>query len=111
MTLSGLALAIGILVDQATVTIENIHQHLEMGKDKKQAIVDACSEISFPLLLILLCILAVFAPAFVMTRCTQGHVSAPVFIHCICNDYFFCCRTNTGSGYFHLVAESRKISI
>ncbi len=67
MTLSGLALAIGILVDQATVTIENIHQHLEMGKPKKQAILDACSEISFPLLLILLCILAVFAPAFVMS--------------------------------------------
>jgi multidrug efflux pump subunit AcrB len=67
MTLSGLALAIGVLVDQATVTIENIHQHLEMGKNKKQAVLDACSEISFPLLLILLCILAVFAPAFVMT--------------------------------------------
>ncbi len=67
MTLSGLALAIGILVDQATVTIENIHQHLEMGKNKRLAILDACSEISFPLLLILLCILAVFAPAFVMT--------------------------------------------
>jgi multidrug efflux pump subunit AcrB len=67
MTLSGLALAIGILVDQATVTIENIHQHLEMGKNKKQAILDACTEISFPLLLILLCILAVFAPAFVMS--------------------------------------------
>jgi multidrug efflux pump subunit AcrB len=67
MTLSGLALAIGVLVDQATVTIENIHQHLEMGKSKKQAILDACSEITFPLLLILLCILAVFAPAFVMS--------------------------------------------
>lgn len=67
MTLSGLALAIGILVDQATVTIENIHQHLEMGKNKKQAIYDACLEISFPLLLILLCILAVFAPSFLMT--------------------------------------------
>jgi multidrug efflux pump subunit AcrB len=67
MTLSGLALAIGILVDQATVTIENIHQHLELGKPKKQAIEDACTEISFPLLLILLCILAVFAPAFIMT--------------------------------------------
>ncbi|PTQ94884.1 multidrug efflux pump subunit AcrB [Mucilaginibacter yixingensis] len=66
MTLSGLALAIGILVDQATVTIENIHQHLEMGKDKAQAIYDACEEISFPLLLILLCILAVFAPSFMM---------------------------------------------
>ncbi|HVU58414.1 MAG TPA: efflux RND transporter permease subunit [Puia sp.] len=66
MTLSGLALAIGILVDQATVTIENIHQHLEMRKTKRQAIRDACMEISFPLLLILLCILAVFAPSFVM---------------------------------------------
>ena len=66
MTLSGLALAIGILVDQATVTIENIHQHLEMGKPKRQAIYDACEEISFPLLLILLCILAVFAPSFMM---------------------------------------------
>lgn len=67
MTLSGLALAIGVLVDQATVTIENIHQHLEMGKPKRQAILDACMEIAFPLLLILLCILAVFAPSFVMT--------------------------------------------
>jgi multidrug efflux pump subunit AcrB len=66
MTLSGLALAIGILVDQATVTIENIHQHLEMGKNKKQAIYDACEEISFPLLLILFCILTVFAPSFMM---------------------------------------------
>jgi multidrug efflux pump subunit AcrB len=67
MTLSGLALAIGILVDQATVTIENIHQHLEMGKSKRTAIYDACEEISFPLLLILLSILAVFAPSFLMT--------------------------------------------
>src|ERR1700761_1475557 len=67
MTLSGLALAIGILVDQATVTIENIHQHLEMGKSKKLAIYDACEEIAFPLLLILLCILAVFAPSFMMS--------------------------------------------
>lgn len=66
MTLSGLALAIGILVDQSTVTIENIHQHLEMGKSKKQAILDACQEIAFPLLLILLCILAVFAPSLMM---------------------------------------------
>lgn len=66
MTLSGLALSIGVLVDQATVTIENIHQHLEMGKPKKLAIFDACQEIAFPLLLILLCILAVFAPSFLM---------------------------------------------
>ena len=67
MTLSGLALAIGILVDESTVTIENIHQHLDMGKPKSLAIWDACKEIAFPKLLILLCILAVFAPAFTMT--------------------------------------------
>ncbi|SCC58893.1 Multidrug efflux pump subunit AcrB [Chitinophaga costaii] len=66
MTLSGLSLAIGILVDESTVTIENIHQHLEMGKTKAQAIWHACQEIAFPKLLILLCILAVFAPSFIM---------------------------------------------
>lgn len=66
MTLSGLALAIGILVDESTVTIENIHQHMDMGKPKALAIWDACKEIAFSKLLILLCILAVFAPAFTM---------------------------------------------
>ncbi|PUZ28266.1 acriflavin resistance protein [Chitinophaga parva] len=66
MTLSGLALAIGILVDESTVTIENIHQHLEMGKTKAQAVWHACQEIAFPKLLILFCILAVFAPSFIM---------------------------------------------
>ena len=67
MTLSGLSLAIGILVDESTVTIENIHQHLDMGKPKSLAIWDGCKEIAFPKLLILFCILAVFAPAFTMT--------------------------------------------
>jgi len=66
MTLSGLSLAIGILVDESTVTIENIHQHLDMGKPKSLAIWDACKEIAFPKLLILFCILSVFAPAFTM---------------------------------------------
>ncbi|NIF04353.1 efflux RND transporter permease subunit [Chryseobacterium sp. Tr-659] len=67
MSLSGLALAIGILVDESTVTIENIHQHFAMGKTKAQAIWDACKEIAFPKLLIMLCILAVFAPALMMS--------------------------------------------
>jgi multidrug efflux pump subunit AcrB len=66
MSLSGLALAIGILVDESTVTIENIHQHFAMGKPKAVAIWDACREIALPKLLILFCILAVFAPAFTM---------------------------------------------
>lgn len=72
MTLSGLALAIGILVDQATVVIENIHQHLEMGKSKAWAILEATREVSFPLVLITLCILAVFAPALLMTGVPKG---------------------------------------
>lgn len=67
MTLGGLALAIGILVDEATVTVENIHRHLEMGKTKPRAILDASLEIAFPKLLILLCILAVFVPSLFMT--------------------------------------------
>ncbi len=72
MTLSGLSLAIGILVDQATVVIENIHQHLEMGKPKARAILDASQEVSFPLLLITLSILAVFASSFLMTGVPRG---------------------------------------
>lgn len=67
MTLGGLALAIGILVDESTVTIENIHHHQELGKSKAQAIWDACREIALPKLLILLCIIAVFVPALFMT--------------------------------------------
>lgn len=67
MTLSGLALAIGILVDESTVTIENIHQHMATGKPKSVAIWDACREIAFPKLLILFCIMAVFAPALSMS--------------------------------------------
>ncbi len=66
MSLSGLALAVGILVDESTVTIENIHRHLEMGKNKSRAILDACLEIAFPKLLILLCIIAAFVPALLM---------------------------------------------
>lgn len=67
MTLGGLALAIGILVDEATVTIENIHHHQEKGELKGRAILEACKEIALPKLLILLCILAVFFPAFFMS--------------------------------------------
>ena len=67
MTLGGFALAVGILVDEATVTIENIHHHLESGKPKANAIIDASREIAVPKLLILLCLLAVFVPALFMS--------------------------------------------
>ena len=67
MTLGGLALSIGILVDESTVTIENIHRHLEEGKSPARAIADACNEIAGPKLLILLSILSVFIPALFMS--------------------------------------------
>jgi len=66
MTLGGLALSVGILVDEATVTVENIHRHQESGKHRARAIADACKEIAAPKLLILLSILAVFVPALFM---------------------------------------------
>lgn len=67
MTLGGLALAVGILVDETTVTIENIHTHLSQGKSIARAAMDATLEILKPSLLILLCVLAVFVPSFFMT--------------------------------------------
>jgi multidrug efflux pump subunit AcrB len=64
MTLGGLALAVGILVDDATVTIENINWHLEQGKDVETAILDGASQIVTPAFVSLLCICIVFVPMF-----------------------------------------------
>jgi multidrug efflux pump subunit AcrB len=64
MTLGGLALAIGILVDDATVTIENINWHLEQGKDVETAIMDGARQIVTPAFVSLLCICIVFVPMF-----------------------------------------------
>jgi multidrug efflux pump subunit AcrB len=72
MTLGGLALSVGILVDMATVTIENIHQHLEKGTAKGKAILYGCREVAVPLSLVSLSILAVFTPALFMTGVPKG---------------------------------------
>jgi CzcA family heavy metal efflux pump len=64
MTLGGLALAVGILVDEATVTIESINWHLEHGKDVQTAILDGASQIVIPAFVSLLCICIVFIPMF-----------------------------------------------
>jgi len=64
MTLGGLALAVGILVDEATVTIENINWHLEQGKDVEPAIMDGAEQIVTPAFVSLLCICIVFVPMF-----------------------------------------------
>ncbi|MFP3644010.1 efflux RND transporter permease subunit [Paraburkholderia sp. SIMBA_054] len=66
MTLGGLALAVGILVDDATVTIENINWHLEQGKDVKRAIIEGAQQIVMPALVSLLCICIVFVPMLLL---------------------------------------------
>lgn len=67
MTLGGLALSVGILVDEATVSIENIHTHLARGVPRATAIYLASQETAVPRLLAMLCVLAVFLPSFFMT--------------------------------------------
>src|SRR6202030_3552891 len=67
MTLGGLALAVGILVDDATVTIENIDRHLAEGKPTLQAIRDGAGEIATPALVSTMCICIVFVPIFFLS--------------------------------------------
>jgi len=66
MTLGGLALAVGVLVDEATVEIENIHTRMLPGVSRARAVVDACSRTAIARLLSMFCILAVFVPSFFM---------------------------------------------
>lgn len=70
-TLSGLALAIGILVDEATVTIENVHSHLSRGEPLSRAVYEACVETMVPSFLAMLSVVAVFVPSFFMVGITR----------------------------------------
>ena len=77
MTLGGLALAVGILVDDATVTIENINWHLEQGKPVREAIMDGAEQIVQPALVSLLCICIAFVPMFFLPG-VAGFLFAPM---------------------------------
>jgi multidrug efflux pump subunit AcrB len=72
MTLGGLALAVGILVDEATVAIENIHTHLARGTPRARAVLDASGEVVVPRLLAMLAVVAVFVPSFFMTGVSRS---------------------------------------
>ncbi len=72
MTLGGLALSVGILVDEATVVIENIHSHLASTKNRFRAIFDASVEVAVPCLLAVFSVVSVFTPAFFMVGATQS---------------------------------------
>ncbi len=67
MTLGGLALAVGVLVDDATVEIENVHRQMAMGKPLQEAILDGAQEIALPAFVSTLCICIVFVPMFFLT--------------------------------------------
>jgi len=72
MTLSGFALAVGILVDESTVVIENIHSHLACGTQLYKAIYDASCEVVIPTLLAMLSVVSVFMPSFFMVGTTKS---------------------------------------
>jgi multidrug efflux pump subunit AcrB len=72
MTLGGLALAVGVLVDEGTVLMENIHVHLAQGEKKAPAVLAASREVAIPRLLAMLSVLAVFLPSFFMTGPAQS---------------------------------------
>ncbi|MGA2540361.1 MAG: efflux RND transporter permease subunit [Verrucomicrobiota bacterium] len=72
MTLGGLALAVGILVDEATVSIENIHTHLMRGRTIARAALEATTETTGPRLLAMLCILAIFSPTLFMVGAAKA---------------------------------------
>jgi multidrug efflux pump subunit AcrB len=72
MTLGGLALAVGILVDEATVSIENIHAHLEQQQQLAWAVLEASQETLMPRLLAMISVIAVFAPSFLMVGSTRA---------------------------------------
>jgi multidrug efflux pump subunit AcrB len=77
MTLGGLSLAVGILVDDATVTIENINWHLEQGKEVRTAIMDGAQQIVTPAFVSLLCICIVFVPMFFLPG-VAGYLFVPM---------------------------------
>ncbi len=72
MTLGGLVLAVGILVDQSTVVIENIHTHLVHKQTVEHAVLDASHEVLIPLLIAMLCVVAVFLPSFAMVGAARA---------------------------------------
>ena len=107
MTLGGLALAVGILVDDATVTTENINWHLEKGKSVPQAILDGAQQIVVPAFVSFLCICIAFVPMFFLPG-VSGFLFAPMAMAVVFGLFgsFILSRTlvNTLASYF-LVAH------
>ena len=109
MTLGGLALAVGVLVDEATVEIENIHTQMLPGVSRARAVVEACSRTAIARLLSMFCILAVFVPSFFMIGVSR-QLFVPLSLAVgVLDDRFLSAVEQPGPGVLHL-ADARSAS-
>ena len=107
MTLGGLALAVGVLVDEATVEIENIHTQMLPGVSRARAVVEACSRTAMARLLSMFCILAVFVPSFFMVGVGTAAVRAALAGRRVLDDRVVPAVQHPGAGLLH-VADARS---
>ena len=105
MTLGGLALAVGILVDEATVEVENIHTQMACTDSVAVAVRRGNSETAVPRLLAMLCILAVFTPMFFMEGAAQEHVRAAGAGRRLLDDHLVHPVEHVCAGRFRLAAQ------
>ena len=106
MTLGGLALAVGVLVDEATVEIENIHTRMLPGVSRARAVMEACSRTAIARLLSMLCILAVFVPSFFMVGRGTPAVRASVAGGGLRHDRVVSAFQHAGSGVRGMADEA-----
>src|SRR5205807_4845488 len=109
MTLGGMALAVGILVDDATVEIENNHRHMELGTPLRQAILDGASEVATPALVSTLSICIVFVPIFLLSG-VGGFLFAPLamaVVFAMLASYFLS-RTLVPTMFLYLLASEAQ---
>src|SRR5438309_1346292 len=109
MTLGGMALAVGILVDDATVEIENNHRHMELGTPLRQAILDGAAEVASPALVSTLSICIVFVPIFLLTG-VGGFLFAPLamaVVFAMLASYFLS-RTLVPTMFLYLLASEAQ---
>ena len=106
MTLGGLALAVGILVDDATVTIENVERHLASGEKLEDGILKGAGEIALPAMVSTFCICIVFVPMFSAVR--GGALSFCAFGRSgdVRRDLFLCAFAHAGANNDHVVRAS-----
>jgi CzcA family heavy metal efflux pump len=111
MTLGGLALAVGILVDDATVEIENNHRHMDMGTPLRQAILDAASEVAAPAFVATLSICIVFVPILFLGG-VGGYLFAPLalaVVFAMLASYFLSRTLVPTMVLYMLAAEERQL--